>query len=92
MLTTLAHVLTKARRGRYAVGAFNVNTLEMIQAIMDAAEAERSPVILSTSEGAIHYAGMEELAVLARVDALFLLVPPVKVFFHAGVVNLTTKL
>ena len=61
MITSLLPILRKAQRGRYAVAAFNVNNLEMIQAIMTAAEAERSPVILQTSEGAIAYAGMEEL-------------------------------
>ncbi len=69
MLTTLKSVLKKAQKGRYAVGAFNINNLETLQAIMDAAEAEKSPVILSTSEGAIRYAGMEELAALARLAA-----------------------
>ena len=69
MLTSLAPILAKARRGRYAVGAFNVNNLEIIQAVMDAAEAERSPVILQTSEGAIDYAGMDELGTLVHLAA-----------------------
>lgn len=69
MLTTLTEALKKADRGRYAVGAFNVNNLEIIQAVMAAAEAERSPVILSTSEGAIDYAGMDEIAALVHLAA-----------------------
>ena len=69
MLTTLSSILKKAKAGRYAVGAFNVNNLEMIQAVMDAAETEKSPVILQTSEGAIEYAGMDELGTLAHVFA-----------------------
>ncbi len=69
MLVGLTPMLQKARRGRYAVGAFNVNNLEMIQAIMEAAEAERAPVVLQTSEGAISYAGMEELGALAHLAA-----------------------
>jgi fructose-bisphosphate aldolase class II len=69
MLVTLKQILGKAHRGQYAVGAFNVNNLEMIQAVMMAAEAEKSPAILSTSEGAIHYAGMEELGALAHLAA-----------------------
>lgn len=79
MLATLTDVLKKARKGRYAVGAFNVNNLEAIQAVIEAAEAEKSPVILSTSEGAIHYAGMEELGLLARLAATRVKVP---VVFH----------
>lgn len=69
MLVTLKAILQKAQKGRYAVGAFNMNNLETLQAIMDAAEAERAPVILQTSEGAVAYAGMEELATLANIAA-----------------------
>src|SRR3989344_6364680 len=79
MLVTLSEALKKACKGRYAVGDFNVNNLEAIQAVMDASEAERSPVILSTSEGAIQYAGMEELGLLARLAAARTKVP---VVFH----------
>ncbi len=69
MLTSLSSVLTKAQRDRYAVGAFNINNLETIQAIFEAAELERSPVIMQTSEGAIDYAGMDELAALVHLAA-----------------------
>ncbi|TAK05271.1 class II fructose-1,6-bisphosphate aldolase [Patescibacteria group bacterium] len=69
MLTALAPVLQKAHRGRYAVGAFNINNLELAQGIMAAAEKLRAPVILQTSEGAIDYAGMEYLAAIAWVAA-----------------------
>lgn len=79
MLTTLSRTLKKAQQGRYAVGAFNINNLEFIQAIMEAAQAEYSPVILSTSEGAISYAGMAELGVLVHIAAKKTKVP---VVFH----------
>jgi fructose-bisphosphate aldolase class II len=46
----------KAYEGGYAVGAFNVNNMEMIQAIVDAANECRSPVILQVSAGARKYA------------------------------------
>lgn len=69
MLTTLNPILKKALRGNYAVGAFNINDLEILQAVMHGVVAERSPVILQTSEGAIEYAGMEELAALAHIAA-----------------------
>ena len=69
MLTSLTPVLKKANKKRYAVGAFNINNLEILQGIMAAANALKSPVILSTSEGAIDYAGMEELAALAHLAA-----------------------
>ena len=69
MLTSLTKVLKKAQRGGYAVGAFNINNLETLQAVMDAAEQEHAPVIVQTSEGAIHYAGMEELGGLVHLAA-----------------------
>ena len=46
----------KAYAGGYAVGAFNVNNMEMIQAIVEAANECRSPVILQVSAGARKYA------------------------------------
>lgn len=79
MLVTLKEILSGAKKRGYAVGAFNVNNLEIIQAIVEAAEAERSPVILSTSEGAIEYAGLEELASLVRITAKKASVP---ICFH----------
>ncbi len=69
MLTTLKKVLSKANAGNYAVGAFNINNLEILQAVMDAAVAMRSPVIVQTSEGAIEYAGMPYLKAMVDVAA-----------------------
>lgn len=45
-----------ALKGGYAVGAFNVNNMEIIQAIVEAAEEEKSPLILQISKGARSYA------------------------------------
>ena len=50
-------MFAKAYAGGYAVGAFNVNNMEIIQGIMQAAAEERSPVILQVSAGARKYAG-----------------------------------
>lgn len=69
MLATLQSVLRKAQKGRYAVGAFNVANLEQTQAVIAAAAAERSPVIVNTSEKALAYAGIEELAALVLTMA-----------------------
>ncbi len=79
MLSALAPMLNKARRGRYAVGAFNINNLEIAQAVVRAADALRAPVVLQTSEGAIDYAGMDELAAIAWIAAEKTRVP---VVFH----------
>lgn len=55
-LVTLKEVLDKAAAGQYGVGGFNVNNLEQIQGIMEAAKETRSPVILQASKGARKYA------------------------------------
>lgn len=50
-------MFAKAYAGHYAIGAFNVNNMEIIQGIMQAASEEKSPVILQVSAGARKYAG-----------------------------------
>jgi len=54
-LVSLRQVLDEAARGGYGVGAFNVNNMEQIQAIMEAARETRSPVIIQASRGARSY-------------------------------------
>ncbi len=67
MFTTLKSVLKKAQKGKYAVGAFNVNNLEFVQAVVRAGNKLKSPLIISTSEGAIRYAGIKQLHGIAAV-------------------------
>ena len=55
-LVTTTEMFKKAMEGHYAIGAFNVNNMEIIQAIVDAAAEEKSPVILQASSSAIKYA------------------------------------
>ena len=64
-----AEFLKAARKGGYAVGGFNTNNLEWTQAVLEAAQAENSPVILGVSEGAGKYMGGPEV-VAAMVKAL----------------------
>ncbi len=68
-LVSSKDVLLKARAEGYAVGAFNLNNMEMAQAIVQAAEEEQSPVIIQASQGAIKYAGLEMICAMARVLA-----------------------
>ncbi|MCW1928905.1 class II fructose-bisphosphate aldolase [Bhargavaea beijingensis] len=56
-LVSMTDMLNKARKEGYAVGQFNINNLEFTQAILQAAEEEKSPVILGVSEGAGKYMG-----------------------------------
>ncbi|WP_409272519.1 class II fructose-bisphosphate aldolase [Neobacillus sp. SCS-31] len=56
-LVSMTDMLNKAKSEGYAVGQFNLNNLEFTQAILLAAEEEKSPVILGVSEGAARYMG-----------------------------------
>ena len=57
MLVSARDMLVKAKEGRYAVGAFNINNLEWTKAILLTAQENNSPVILGVSEGAGKYMG-----------------------------------
>ncbi len=76
-LVTLKDVLGPAEAGGYAVGAFNANNMEIVQAILEAAAEERSPVILQASQGAIAYAGLDYIVALVRTAARQARVPVV---------------
>ena len=69
MLVTLKQILNKANKENYAVGAFNINNMEVTQAIINAAVSQKSPVILQTSQGALEYAGRDYLKALAHTAA-----------------------
>ena len=64
MLVPLTRVLSQAQRHKYAVGAFNINNMEILQAVVRAAHKLHSPVIIQTSEGALAYAGIDYLHTL----------------------------
>ena len=55
-LVTSTEMFKKAYEGKYAVGAFNVNNMEIIQGIIEAAKIEQAPLILQVSAGARKYA------------------------------------
>ncbi|MCR5813575.1 MAG: class II fructose-1,6-bisphosphate aldolase [Desulfovibrio sp.] len=59
-------MFAKAYAGHYAIGAFNVNNMEIIQGIMQAASEEKSPVILQVSAGARKYAGQRYIMKLVE--------------------------
>ena len=65
-LVTTTEMFKKAYEGGYAIGAFNINNMEIIQAITEAAEEVKSPVILQVSAGARKYAKHEYLMALAK--------------------------
>ncbi|MDF2503103.1 MULTISPECIES: class II fructose-1,6-bisphosphate aldolase [Clostridium] len=66
-LVTTKEMFKKAYEGHYAIGAFNINNMEIIQGVVNGAKAKKSPVILQVSSGALKYAGPKYLK--AMVDA-----------------------
>lgn len=56
-LVSMKEMMIKGKKEGYAIGQFNLNNLEYTQAILQAAEEEKSPVILGVSEGAARYMG-----------------------------------
>ena len=62
MLTSTTELLHAAAAGGYAIGAFNVYNLEGVRAVVSAAEAHRSPVILQLHPGALQHGGQPLVA------------------------------
>lgn len=74
-LVTTTEMFKKAYEGKYAVGAFNVNNMEIIQGIVGAAAQEKSPLILQVSAGARKYAKHEYLVKLVEAALMVSDVP-----------------
>lgn len=74
-LTTTRKMLLDAQAGHYAVGAFNVENMEMAQAIISAAEELRAPVILQTTPSTVRYAGTGMYAAMVAALAQEATVP-----------------
>ncbi len=69
MLVPMIDLLNAANQGGYAVGAFNVNNLEMIEGILQTAAELKSPVIIATAPGEVNYARPEVLRTLTATIA-----------------------
>ena len=65
-LVTTKEMFAKAYNGGYAVGAFNVNNMEIVQGITEACREEKAPVILQVSKGARAYANHTYLVKLVE--------------------------
>ena len=65
-LVTTTEMFKKSMEEGYAIGAFNVNNMEIIQAIVDAAAENNSPVILQASSSAIKYARIKETTICQK--------------------------
>ena len=79
-LVTTTEMFKKAYDGGYAVGAFNVNNMEIVQGITEACQETRSPVILQVSKGARAYANHTYLVKL--VEAAMIENPDIPICLH----------
>ena len=79
-LVTTTEMFKKAYNGGYAVGAFNVNNMEIVQAITEACREEKAPVILQVSKGARAYANHTYLVKL--VEAAVIECPEIPIALH----------
>lgn len=68
-LVTTKELLLDAQKNGYAVGAFNVENMEMVQAVVAAAEELNSPVIMQTTPSTVKYAGLDYFYANAKVAA-----------------------
>ena len=59
MLVTTKEMLLDAQANHYAVGAFNIESLEFVMAVLAAAEETKSPVIMQTTPGTVKFAGLD---------------------------------
>ena len=75
MLVTNKDLLVPARQRTYAVGAFNINNLETLLAVSEAAVEEKSPAIVAVTPSAIKYAGLPYVSKIAKTAAELSAVP-----------------
>lgn len=68
-LVPMRQILAEAEKKNYGIGAFNVNNMEQLQAIINAAARQNAPVILQVSHGALEYSEKEYLVAMIRVAA-----------------------
>ena len=79
-LVTTKEMFENSMKEGFAIGAFNVNNMEIIQAIVDAASEVKSPVILQASSSAIKYAGIDYL--MKMVEAATIVHPEIPIALH----------
>ena len=83
-LATSKELLLNAQKDGYAVGAFNVENLEMVQAVVSAAEELRSPVILQTTPSTVKYADLEFFYAMTKTAAEKATIPVVMHLDHGN--------
>lgn len=90
-LITTKQILKQAQEGNYAIGAFNVENMEMVMAVISAAEEMNSPVIMQTTPSTVKYAGLDYFLANARVAASNAKVPVVMHLDHGASFELAAQ-
>ena len=90
-LVTTKELLLKAQEGHYAVGAFNVENMEMVQAVVAAAEELNAPVIMQTTPSTLKYADADYFYANVKTAAQKAKVPVVMHLDHGNSFDLAMK-
>lgn len=90
-LVTTKSILKKAQEGKYAIGAFNVENMEMVMAVISAAEEMNAPVIMQTTPSTVKYASLDYFLANARVAASHAKVPVVMHLDHGSSFELAAQ-
>ena len=90
-LVTTKKILKKAQEEHYAIGAFNVENMEMVMAVISAAEEMNAPVIMQTTPSTIKYAGLDYFLANVKVAANKAKVPVVMHLDHGSSFELASQ-
>ena len=90
-LITTKQILKQAQEGNYAIGAFNVENMEMVMAVISAAEEMNAPVIMQTTPSTVKYAGLDYFLANAKVAASNAKVPVVMHLDHGSSFDLAAQ-
>jgi fructose-bisphosphate aldolase class II len=74
-LVASKQILTEAQDKKYAVGAFNINNMEILQSVIEAAVEKHSPALIQVTEGAVKYAGLNYLVAMVKTATSKLDIP-----------------
>ena len=90
-LITTKQILKQAQEGNYDIGAFNVENMEMVMAVISAAEEMNAPVIMQTTPSTVKYAGLDYFLANAKVAASNAKVPVVMHLDHGSSFELAAQ-
>ena len=90
-LVTSKEMLLKAQQGGYAVGAFNAENMEMVKAIIQAAEELKAPVMIQTTPSTIKYGTLETYQAIVSAEAAKASVPVCLHLDHGSSFDLAMK-